>query len=244
MKLKTTLLPLFTAAFGAVGLLLRFWVQTAGTDAEGLVISGHPSVTVMMLLLAGMAVILAAVSIFMDKTPTAPGSSTAGAVGCYIGAVGLLITACLELGSMPASREQRTLADLASVISVIFGFASVVVLVLMGNRRKQGKPLNIWAYAVIVLFFVFHLLQQYRLWTRQPQVSDYLFPLLGSVFLMLTTYYRACKDLGQPAQVQYLVFSQAALFCSMLSMTGQSKVFYISMAAWTLLDSLPGKERK
>ena len=244
MKLKTTLLPLFTAAFGAVGLLFRFWVHSAGTDAEGLVITGHPATTVMMLLLAAMAVILAAVAIFMEKTPTAFKRSTAGAVGCYIGAAGLLITAFLELSSMPAGREQMALADLAGVLSVLFGFASVVVLILMGNRRKQGKPLNVWAYVVIVVFFVFHLLQQYQLWTRQPQINDYLFPLLGSVFLMLAVYHRACKDLGQSAEAQYLIFSQAALFCSMMSTTGQSKLFYITMAAWTLLDSLPGKEEQ
>lgn len=240
MKLKTTLLPLFTAVLGAVGLLLRFWVRTAGTDAEGLVITGHPSVTVMMLLLAAMAVILAAAAIFMDKTPAAPGKSTVGAIGCYIGAVGLLITAILDLGSM---EQTGKISDIAGILNIILGFASLVVMVLMGNCRSKGKTLNIWAYTVIVVFFVFHLLQQYQLWTRQPQISEYLFPLLGSVFLMLTSYHRACKEFEQPAQVQYLVFSQAALFCSILSIGGQSPVFYISMAAWTLLDSLPGKER-
>ena len=239
MKLKTTLLPLFTAALGAVGLLLRFWVHAAGTDAEGLVITGHPSVTVMMLLLAAMAVILAAAAIFMDKTPVKPGRSAVGAVGCYIGAAGLLITAVLDLGSM---EQTGRISDITGVLNVLLGFAAAAVFVLMGSCRKQGKSMSIWAYTAAVVFFVFHLLQQYQLWTRQPQFSDYLFPLLGSIFLMLTVYHRACKDLGQPAGVQYLIFSQAALFCAMLSIGGQSTVFYSAMAAWMLLDSLPGKE--
>lgn len=241
MKLKTTLLPLFTAFLGAVGLLIRFWIHTAGTDPEGLVIKDHPAVFVMAVLLIGVLALLAVAAIFMDKTPTAPGRSTVGAVGCYIGAAGLLITAILELSSMESTGK---ISDIAGALNIVLGFCSAVILVLMGNCRKQGKAMNVWAYAAIVVFFVFHLLQQYQLWTRQPQISDYLFPLLGSVFLMLAVYHRACKDLGQPAQWQYMVLSQAALFFSMLSMGGQSRVFYISMAAWTLLDSLPGKDMK
>lgn len=244
MKLKTTLVPLFTAFLGAVGMLIRFWIHTAGTDPEGLVIKGHPSLTAMAVLLIGFGALLAVVAIFMDKAPTAPHKSTVGAVGCFIGAAGLLITAFTELIAMSAAQQQVSISQLSGVLSILFGFGSVAVFVLMGNRRKQGKSMNVWSYAVIVAFFVFHLLQQYQLWTRQPQLSDYLFPLLDSVFLMLATYHRACKDLGQPAQWQYLVLSQAALFFSMLSMGGQSRVFYISMAAWMLLDSLPGKEMK
>lgn len=241
MKLKTTILPLCTAFLGAVGILFRFWNGSAGTDPEGLVISGHPSTIAMLVLLLGVAAILAVFAIFMDKTPTTPGKSTAGAVGCYIGALGLLITAFSEFGTMSAT-EQVGISQIAGLLSILFGFGSVAVLVLMGNCRSKGKSMNIWAYAVIVVFFVFHLLQQYQLWTRQPQLRDYLFPLLGSVCIMLATYHRACKDLGQPAQWQYFIFSQAALFFSMMSISGQSWVFYLSMAAWMLLDSLPGKE--
>ncbi len=244
MKLKTTILPLCTAFLGVLGIILRFWNNTAGTDPDGLTITGHPSTIAMTVLLIGVAVLLAVFAIFMDKTPTTPGKSTAGAVGCYIGALGLLITAIMELGAMSVLEEQFAFSQLSGLLSVVFGFGAVAVFVLMGNCRKKGKPMNVWAYAVIVAFFVFHLLQQYQLWTRQPQVGDYLFPLLGSIGLMLTTYHRACKDLGQPAQWQYLVLSQAALFFCMMSMGGQSRVFYITMAAWTLLDSLPGKEMK
>ena len=242
MKLKTTLLPLCTAFLSVVGILIRFWIHTAGTDPEGLVITGHPSTIVMTVLLAAFAVMLAVFARFMDHAPTTPEKSTVGSIGCYIGAIGLMITAISEATSIAPVERQNSVSDLAGTLSIIFGFCAVVVFVVMAINRKKGKPLHIALYTVLVAFFVFHLLQQYQLWTRQPQISDYLFPLLGSVFLMLTVYHRACKDLGQPAQWQYLIFSQAALFFCMMSMGGQSRVFYISMAAWTLLDSLPGKE--
>ena len=70
MKLKTTLLPLFTAAFGTLGILFRFWNNTAGTDGDGLIISGHPSTFAMTALMVLMAVLLIFVALFMDKKPS------------------------------------------------------------------------------------------------------------------------------------------------------------------------------
>ena len=102
--------------------------------------------------------------------------------------------------------------------------------------------MNIWAYTVVVAFFVFHLLQQYRLWTQQPQLNSYLFPMFASVTLMLTAYYRACKDLGLSVRRRYFALSQTALFFCVLAIGGSSWVFYSTMAAWLLLDTLPGKE--
>jgi len=244
MKLKTSILPLFTAFLSVVGIIIRYWMHTAGTDAEGLIIKGHPSTTVMAVLLVGLGLMLAVFAFFPDRTTVRPGKSAPGAVGCYIGAVGLLITAVTELSAMSALDNERTASAMAGLLSVLFGFASVGVMVVMGNCRSQGKPLNRWAYTVIIAFFVFHLLQQYQVWTREPQLSSYLFPLFASITLMLCTYYRASKDLVLTGQRQYLVLSQAALFFSMMSIGGKGWVFYCTMAAWMLLDSLPGKDVK
>lgn len=244
MKLKNSILPLYTAFLSVVGIIIRFWMRTAGTDAEGLMAEGHPSTVVMAVLMVGLGLMLAVFAFFSDRTTVRPGKSGPGAVGCYIGAVGLLITAVTELGAMSTLNTERPVSEIASLLSVLFGFGSVAVMVIMGNCRKQGKPMNIWAYTVIIAFFVFHLLQQYRVWTREPQLSSYLFPLFASVTLMLATYYRACKDLVLTGQRQYLVLSQAALFFSMMSMGGKSWVFYTAMATWMVLDSLPGKEVK
>ena len=74
--------------------------------------------------------------------------------------------------------------------------------------------------------------------------SGFLFPLLASICLMLSVYYRACKDLGQPAQWQYMVFSQAAIFLSMMAMSAGDWMFYGPMTFWLVTDSLPGKETK
>ena len=68
--------------------------------------------------------------------------------------------------------------------------------------------------------------------------------MLASITLMLAVYFKACKDLEQPAQWQYVVFSQAAIFLSMLAISTKDWMFYAPMAIWMLTDSLPGKESK
>ena len=113
----------------------------------------------------------------------------------------------------------------------------------MGIGRLRSKPVNIWLYVLGTLFFVAHLLLQYQQWSKIPELSEYMFPVLGSIFLMLAFYHRASKDLGKASQWQYMFFSQAALFCCIMASFVQDWLFYSSMAIWLLLDSLPGKEK-
>ena len=241
MKLKTTLLPLFSAAFGTVGLLFHFWNSTAGTDGDGLIISSHPSTFAMTTLLLLVAALLVFVALFMDKTPTGFSQSKLAAIGAYVAALGLLFTAFTDINSLSL---QTGPSQFSGLLSVLFCFASVGMMIPVGLGRKYKKPVNVWFYAVILIFFIFHLLYQYRLWTRQPQLTGFLFPLLASICLMLSVYYRACKDLGQPAQWQYMVFSQAAIFLSMMAMSAGDWMFYGPMTFWLVTDSLPGKETK
>ena len=241
MKIKTTLLPLFTAAFSVFGIVARFWLNTAGTDGEGLIKNGHPSVTVSVIIFAALVGTLALCAVFMKKPQKRFPASVPGAAGCFIGAVGLAITLFIDL---KASGNQTTtgITNLLPTLSFLAGLGTVAAFAAMGSKRLQGKPVNIWFYVVAVVYFVIHLLQQYQQWSQMPQLTDYLFPVLGSVFLMLAFYHRAYKDLDQPDRWQYMFFSQIALFCCIMSIFGTNWVFYASMSAWLLLDSLPGKE--
>ena len=118
-----------------------------------------------------------------------------------------------------------------------------VCIVLFGIGRLQGKPAHLITHIITILYFMIHLVMQYRAWCATPQLYDYFFPLLSSVFLMLFVYHRACKDLTKEKEGAYLFFGQAALFCCFLSLTGSSWLFYASMAAWTTLDLFPRKEQ-
>ena len=232
MKIKTTILPLFTLSTGLLGMIFRFWLNTAGTDKEGLFIPSHPSIVCMFIVAAVTMLVLGLCTWSVDKTPQPFSQSILGAAGCFLGGAGILVSDLLELSVS---------TDIVGTISFIFGLAAAGCLIYMGWCRLKGISGNLWAHVAICAYFMIHLVMQYRLWSSTPQVQDYFFPLLGSVFLMLFSYSRAAKDLKQPCEGQYLFFGQAALFCCLLSFAGSSWLFYASMAAWTTLDHLPRK---
>lgn len=232
MKIKTSILPLFTVSTGVLGMIFRFWLNTAGTDKEGLVIPSHPSVALMFIVAAATVLVLGLCAWGMDKTPKPFNRSTAGAVGCFLGGAGILVSDLIEFSAA---------TDIVGTVSFIFGLAAAACFVYMGLCRLKGTPGSIWAHVAVCAYFMVHLVLQYRQWSSIPQLQDYFFPLLGSVFLMLCAFHRACKDLNQESEPQFLFFNQAALFCCFLSLSS-SWVFYASMALWTMLDLFPIKK--
>ncbi len=232
MKIKTSILPLFTVSTGVLGMIFRFWLNTAGTDKEGLVIPSHPSVALMFIVAAVTVLVVGLCAWGMDKTPKPFGRSLPGAIGCLIGGAGIFAADLIEFAAA---------TDAVGTISFIFGLLAAGCFVYMGLCRLKGTPGSIWAHVAITAYFMIHLVMQYRQWCSIPQLQDYFFPLLGSVFLMLCAFHRACKDLGQKSEPQFLFFNQAALFCCFLSLSS-SWSFYAAMALWTTLDCFPRKE--
>lgn len=234
MKIKASIVPLFTVSTGVLGMIFRFWLNTSGTDKEGLVIRSHPSVALMFITTAITLLVLAACAVGVDKTPRPLPRSIAGAVGCFIGGVGIFATDLMELSASD---------DIVGTISFLFGILAALCLIYMGLCRMKGTEGHLLAHVALTLYFMIHLVLQYRQWSSTPQLQDYFFPLLGSVFLMLCCYHRACKDMGQSSEGRFLFFNQAALFCCFLSMSGSAWIFYAAMAMWTTLDlPFPRKE--
>lgn len=234
MKIKASILPLFTVATGILGMIFRFWLNTAGTDKEGLIIPGHPAVILMFIVAAATFLVLGLCAWGVGKQAAPFPRSVAGGVGCFIAALGILVSDFLELSGSE---------DNLAVISFVCGLLAVGGFAYAGICRVQGKPCKLVAYILIIAYFMAHLVMQYRAWSSIPQLQDYFFPLLSSVFLMLSAYNRACKDLLKENEGMYLFFNQAALFCCFLSLTGSSWIFYSSMMVWTTLDLFPGKEQ-
>lgn len=233
MKIKTSILPLFTVSTGVLGMIFRFWLNTAGTDKEGLVIQGHPSVALMFIVAAATLLVVGVCAWGAGKKAAPFPRSIAGAAGCFVAALGILISDFMELAATDGIVE---------IVCFVFGLLATGGFVYAGFCRLRGKACKLLAHIPICLYFMVHLVMQYQGWAAVPQLHDYFFPLLASVFLMLCAYNRACKDLLQENEGAYLFFSQAALFCSLLSLTGSSWLFYASMAVFTTLDLFPRKE--
>ncbi len=230
---KPTVFPLLPLTAGVFGILFRFWLLSTGVDEKGLLVRSHPGHILIWLLVALTLVLVAlacrnAAPKCQDPFP----ASYLGAAGCVIAALGIFISDLTEMNQDPLS-----------IASGVLGFLAALGCMHTGWCRLWGKQGSIWCQGIITVYFMVHLVFQYRQWSAEPQLQNYFFPLLASIFLMLWCYHRAMLDQKHQNRRSYLFFGQSALFFSCISVTTGSWLFYIAMALWTASD-LPLKREE
>ncbi len=223
---RATYLPLFTLLAGVIGFALRLWLFGAGIDEKGLLIAGHPAGILVWILTALVMAMLALSTRKLDAVAKYsmlfPRSAFAG-IGCILGAAGLLYVNI---------RELLQVQDVITIVTLILGLAAAVALLLLGACRWQGKRPAFWLHSVMTVYFMLHLISQYRLWSAESELQIYFFPLLASVFLMLTAYHGTVLDAEKGSRRWYVFTSLSALFFCCLSLQGTSWPFYLTMGLW------------
>lgn len=241
MKLTklTKHLPWLMPIFSVLGLGLSLWLSLVGTDQRGLFNTDHPSVH-MLFILTALALVILYLSIrTLDATlpygklfrPSIPAM-----IGCLAAAAGILITDIFEL--------IFAVGDTITLLSCIAGFPATACLIFLAFCRKQGKRPHPLFHSCVTVYFMLHLIAQYRGWSSEPQLIVYGFPMLASVFLMLCAYYRTTIDAGSKKRRNYLFFTYGALFFSCIALFQSSPVFYAAMALYsgTAICSLEQQE--
>ena len=223
---KPAILPLFTLIAGAVGFGLRLWLFLS-VDEKGLLAAGHPAGILVMILTAIVMAVLALcvrTLIPMSKYQKLFPAWIWAGIGCAVAAAGILYVDIRDLFAQP---------DAITIATLVLGVIASAALLILGYCRWKGKRPSFWLQAAVTVYFMLHLVSQYRLWSSEPQVLVYLFPLLASVFLMLTTYQGAVLDAEKKGSRRGYVFAnQAALFFCLLSLQSSSWPFYLAMAVW------------
>lgn len=230
------ILPFVTLGACALGAGLRFWLYSTGVDEKGLLVASHPA-NVFIFVLCALAIGWIAWSVrglgnLHSYSQLFPRSIVA-AIGNLAAAAGILTV---------HSNAVFLETDLIITLSWVAGILSAVSLVYLGwCRFRQCRP-SFLLHCIITVYFMLHLVAQYRLWSAEPQLQNYCFELLASVLLMLTFYHRAGLDTKYQNRRAYVFFSQAALLCCCLSLNGRNWIFYLCMAVWTAtnLCSLKG----
>lgn len=217
------LLPTLPLCAGVLGLVLRIWLYATGVDDKGLLVAGHPLLSISFLLTAAVLAAVFACTRNIPKEGKFPESPVA-ALGCIAAAIGIVLTNVLEL---TIRRDTITIACFA------LGIAAAVCLLIAAACHAKGKHPSFIFFGILTLYLMLHPLSQYRLWSADPQLMNYCFHLLASVFLMLTGYHRTALDAGKGNAKWYIFCSQAALFFCCISIHGNSWLFYMSMALWT-----------
>jgi len=229
--LKPANLPWFVLAAGAIGIALRFWLLATGIDNKGLLVPGHPAGILLWLLTAVVAAIvipsclpLVQANKYSFNFPAAP----AGAVGEGALALGILAAAILSL---------QNFSDPLSAATAIIGFLSVPPLILCALCRWNGMRPRFFLHGIVCIFWILRLVSQYRIWSPEPQLQNYIFQLFANVFMLLSCYQRTAFDAGLGNRRVHAIFHLlAAFFCCLSMIDSRDWFLYGTCGLWAITD--------
>lgn len=221
------ILPLFTVGAGGLGFALRLWLFS-NIDEKGLLPAGHPTGILLLILSAAVVGIL-----FLAARRPAPRAVSKRslrpihAAACLLGGIGLILNAFTAL-RFSASR----LATPALALSLAGGAA----MILMGVLRFLGKRPPYWLAAVLTIVLMIDTVAQCQVWGAEPQLQVYCFPLLASVFLILTAYQETALLARKGNRSRLAFCSQCAAFFCCLSFNNTHRFFYMGLFLWALME--------
>lgn len=224
---QSGLFPWVSLLTGSLCLLLRRWLLSS-VDDSGLLPKFHIAGILSLLLL-----LLTVGITFWSLRQAAPSnayaqrfpSSRLAAIGTALGGIGIGFSAF----TVPTSGALR-------LVVPFLGILSAAALLYTAYCRLIGLRPNCLFHGTTVLFLVFRILACCRSWGAETQVQLYLFPLLGSLCLLLAFYYRAEIDAMAGDYRKYLFFGQAALCCCIMCLPGDDWLFYMSAGLWLTTD--------
>lgn len=223
-------LPAIVALCGGIGMVLRLQLYAAAVDGKNLLIPGHP----LELLLLGLT---AAVMVFiliagwplygsLRYSDNFPASKTAAA-GSAVAAVSVVLTVLFSQ-SQPGG---------LFALWKILGLLSGIGLVLAAYCRLQGKRPHFLLHGTVSVFWLLHLICHYQGWSVNPQLQDYLYPLLASVALLMFSYYQTAFDVGSGKRRTLLAVGLAGAYFGIVSLWGSdTPILYGGFSVWALTN--------
>lgn len=224
------ILPYFTLITGVIGFRLRAWLFSA-MDEKRLLPANHPADICLFLLTAvvlGVLFLSTRKPVVRAVSPGKMRSYHIFSAFCYVlGSLGLIVTA-LSVSTAKLALV-ATLASLAGGIAMIL----MVPLKLLGKQLPYGLP------AILTLVLMVNTVAQCQVWGAIPQLSVYFFPLLASVFLILTAYHKTLLTAGKGKPALLAFFSQGALFFCFVSLCSDQWPLYFGMLFWAAAQLYP-----
>ena len=223
------ILPLFTMGAGGIGLVLRLWLH-AGLDEKGLLPVGHPAAVILFLLTAiTLGILFLATRELSPRRVNKNFLRISGTVAYLVAGIGLILSALLNHSS--ASR----LALVATAATFVGG----LVLFYMAVLKYFRKRLPYWAPAILTVVLMLNTVAQCQAWGAIPQLQVYFFPLLASVFLILSAYEKTtlAARKGKPQKLAF--FSQCAVFFCCVSLNAAQWPLYFGMLFWAAVQLYP-----
>lgn len=227
---RSHILPYFPIGAGLLGLALRIWLFSE-KEESGLLPAKHFADYALFILTALVLLIL-----FLSSRKLTPRQTDRTILrymnvgSCILGGLGLILSATFHLAGSTAR-----LARLATALSLAGGLVMLVMAFQYLRRRRihYGMP----AFVTVVLML--DTVTQCQVWGSIPQLQLYFFPLLASVFLILTAYYKTTFTARRPKLRQLAFCSQCALYFCFLSLNSSQWLLYLGMLFWAGVQIYP-----
>lgn len=217
-------IPLLALLSGLACAGLRWLLFRNHTDALGLLETGT-LVEAGFFLLTGLCLVLFALAARRGWA----GENKLAAPGQMLGGLGIFLTALTHSGQM---------AGPVGTLWKILGLVAGICLIVQGVCTLKKRKVPFLLPLVACVFFLLHLIDNYRGWSSQPQLQKYLFDLLASLSLTFFSYCDAARkvSLGKP---KTRIFSGlcAVYFClAAIPGSPEFTVLYALCALWALTD--------
>lgn len=217
-------IPLLALLSGLVCAGLRWLLFRNHTDALGLLETGT-LVETGIFLLTGLCLVLFALAARRGWA----GENKLAAPGQMLGGLGIFLTALTHSGQM---------AGPVGTLWKILGLAAGICLIVQGVCTLKKRKVPFLLPLAVCVFFLLHLIDNYRGWSSQPQLQKYLFDLLGILSLTFFSYCDAARkvSLGKPKTRIFSGFC-AVYFClAAIPGSPEFTVLYALCALWALTD--------
>lgn len=227
---RSSILPYFTMGAGGLGLALRLWLFSK-MDENALLPVGHVADSALYILAAlTLGILFLATRELKPQRISRQFVRISGTCAYFIGGLSLILTAFLKL---PVSNAR--LAWLAVAASAVGGLA----MLFMAALKFARKRLPYWLPAILTVVLMLDTVTQCQIWGAVPQLQIYFFPLLASIFLVLSAYYKTVFAAKQTGARKLAFFSQGALFFCCLSLNASQWPLYLGMMFWAAVQLYP-----
>lgn len=224
-------LPLLVLLGGILGALLRYILYTTGIDDRGLLVSGHFAWILLWVVTLAVAALLIVQTLPLQQANKYRFNfprSVLSACGYSLSAIGLVVTAILALTGV-----ENTL----TLICGILGFCAAAALSFLGYCRWKGIRPSILYSVVICVFLIVRLVYCYQIWSADPQLQDYIFPLLANIGAAIACYQSAVFTDGDGSRKMHTISHLATGYCALVSLPFcESPILYAALAVWMFSD--------
>lgn len=230
LAVKPNQMKLLLGAAGILGLVLRAVLYTAGVDPKGLLIRGYWAGVAVWLLTAAVAAVLLLWCRRLAKSrnyQTVFPASVFSAAGAALAGIAFALS--------PVSQAP---SDTFASIESVMRFIAAGSLICVSYCRFRGKAPLFLCHSAVCLYLALRLVCQYRIWSADPQLQNYVFYMGTHVALMITAYQFAAFDAGYGSHRKLWAAGLAGTYLSVVSVAGSDDPFFLICCALWVLSNL------